>query len=321
MRVVTVRRRFALIGLLGVSLLGLAPGIGLATAADARIAVIFPDLGEPYRSVFAKIIEGIEEKTPGKVSSFPLAANAPSEFLAGELKRRDIKVVIALGRNGMKAASTLDRGIEVMVGGVITPPDGETRASSIFSLAPDPALLFGRLKTVLPGVRRITVIYDPKHNGWLVKLAQQAARQQGIEIRAQEASDLRSAIKLYQDFYVGADPASDALWLPQDPTTVDESTVLPLVLKASWNQNIVLFSSSLAHVRRGALFALYPDHLEMGRQLGASASRAVSTAPDARGLVALREVLAALNIRTASHLGLSLSQKQQQTFDLLLPEQ
>lgn len=316
--------RLALAALFGAAWLGLLPGIGAATPAENgkhRIAVVYPEIGEPYRSVFAKIIEGIEDQAPGMVASFPVAANAGPEPLAGELKRRGVRVVIALGRNGMKAASTLDRDIEVVGGGVISPPEGDHRALNIFSLAPDPALLFARLKTVQPGVRRVTVIFDPRHNGWLIKLAQQAARQHGIELRAQEAPDLRAALRLYQEFFAGAVAATDALWLPQDPTTVDDSTVLPLVLKECWNQNIVLFSSSLAHVRRGVLFALYPNHREMGRQLGASAAGVVANPSPARGVVALREVLAAVNVRTASHLGLSLSVRQQQNFDLVLPEQ
>src|SRR3990167_1248786 len=43
----------------------------LALAAESgHIAVLYPDLGEPYRGIFAKIIEGIEAQVGAPVASF-----------------------------------------------------------------------------------------------------------------------------------------------------------------------------------------------------------------------------------------------------------
>ncbi|HEX5802520.1 MAG TPA: ABC transporter substrate binding protein [Azospira sp.] len=285
------------------------------------IAVLYPDIGEPYRSVFAKIIEGIEDKTRNKVASYAVGGNFNAQELSGELKRQDIQVVIALGRNGLKAASSLDKSIGVVIGGVISATETDSRGSTILSLAPDPALLFARLKALSPRTQRVTVIYDPRQNGWLIKLAQEAARAQGIELVAQEAADLKSALALYQQFLAAADVRRDALWLPQDSATVDESTVLPLVLQESWTKGLLVFSSNASHVRRGALFALYPNNVELGRNLAASALGVVAGAPAGRGTLPLRDVLTAFNTRTASHLGLNISASQQRDFDLLFPEQ
>lgn len=72
------------------------------------------------------------------------------------------------------------------------------------------------------------VIYDPRHNEWLLKLARDAAKAQGLELVAQEARDLASAAHLYEAAFAAADSHHDAIWLPQDVTTVDEGTILPL---------------------------------------------------------------------------------------------
>lgn len=285
------------------------------------IAVLYPDIGEPYRSVFSKIIEGIEENTQAKVTSYAVGNNFNAEALSGELKRLDIRVVIALGRNGLRAANTLDKEIGVITGGVVSVPDADVRDGAILSLAPDPALLFARLKTLSPKTQRVFVVFEPRQNGWLIKLAKDAARNQGIELVAQEAGDLKSALGIYQSFFATADPRRDALWLPQDSSTVDESLVLPLVLQESWARNIPVFSSNVSHVRRGALFALYPNNKELGRNLANSALGLAGGNPAVRGVLPLRDVLAAFNTRTASHLGLTLSSSQQRSFDLLFPEQ
>ncbi len=292
-----------------------------AAGAAGPIAVLYPDIGEPYRSVFAKIIEGIEEKTRSRVAAYAVGGNFNAQELSGELRRQDVQVVIALGRNGLKAAGGLDKGIGVVVGGIISAPESDTRGSTVLSLAPDPALLFARLKSIAPRTQRVHVVYDPRQNGWLIRLAQEAARTHGIELLAHEASDLKTALPLYQQTLAGADPRRDALWLPQDSATVDESTVLPLVLQESWAKNLVVFSSNVSHVRRGALFALYPDNAGLGRHLAESALGLAAGSPAGRGPQPLRDVLTAFNTRTASHLGIALPPAQQRAFDLLFPEQ
>lgn len=285
------------------------------------IAVIYPDIGEPYRGIFLKIIEGIEERTRSRVASFPVGANLDLPALTDELRRQDIRVVIALGRNGLKAATSLNRDIGIIAGGIVSAPDAEARGIAVHSLAPDPNLLFDRLKTMMPTAKRVFVVFDPRQNGWLIRLAQDAAKSHGLELVAMEAPDLKTATRLYQDVIASADSKKDALWLPQDSTTVEDSSVLPMILQESWNRSFAVFSSSVGHVRRGALFSLYPNNLELGRNLASSALSHISTGNTAaRAVVPLKDVLVAVNIRTASHLGLGIDIRQQ-SYDLVYPEQ
>jgi putative tryptophan/tyrosine transport system substrate-binding protein len=235
------------------------------------------------------------------------------------LKRNGIKVVIALGRQGLKAASGLDRNIAVVVGGVLSVPESDSSNLPGISLTPDPALLFQRLKSLLPAVKKVTVIYD-QHNEWLIRAAREAAKAQGLELVAREARDMAAAARLYEAAFAAADSRRDAVWLPQDATTVEESTILPLVLKESWSSGVPVFSSSFLHVKKGALFALYPNNLEMGRNLAATALAQLGGEPRKRGVALLREVQTAVNLRTASHIGLNISYQQQRSFDFVFPE-
>ncbi len=287
--------------------------------ATRAIAVIYPDIGEPYRTVFTTILEGIESRAHARVPSYAVGASSSSQELAAELRRRDIKAVVALGRNGMKLASGLDRQLDVVAGGVLSVPESDAQGMAVHTLAPDPALLFTRLKTLVPTARRVIVVYDPRQNAWLIKLAQEAARTLGMELVALEAGDLKTAIRLYQDILSAADPRRDVLWLPQDSTTVEDSAVLPLVLKQAWDQNLVLFSSSVAHVKRGALFSLYPDNLELGRTLAQWALSPPVGGGAAKGVQPLKDVLMAVNTRTANHLGINLRASSLR-FNLVFPE-
>lgn len=295
-----------------------------ARRADGQVAgavaVVYPDIGEPYRSVFAKIIEGIEDGTKLAVRNYPIGANHDPAALNAQLKRNGTKVVIALGRQGLKATNGIDRDIPVVVGGVLAVPEAETRSLTGVSLTPDPALLFARLKSLSPGIRRVLVIYNPQQNDWLIKIARDAAKAHGLELVAHEARDLGTAARMYETVFAASDARRDAVWLPQDATTVDETTILPLVLKESWNRNVPVFSSSFLHVKKGALFALYPNNLELGRTLATSALAAMSGDTRRRGVLPLREVQTAVNLRTASHIGLAIGDQQQRSFDFIFPE-
>lgn len=297
------------------------PGTAVAAEAARSIAVLHPDVGEPFRSAFMRIIDGVEERTGGRVTRLAIGNEINQPQLADELRRHEIRVVIALGRNGLKAASGLDTGIGVIAGCVLSVPDSQAYAFPIHTLAPDPALLFDRLLALMPSAKRVWVVYDPRQNAWLIRLAREAAKSRGLDLQAQEASDLAGALRLYQQIMTSADARRDALWLAQDSTTVDDSTVFPLLLKQGWERNLAVFSSNAAHVKRGALFALYPDNASVGRALGQAALQYLASPRyGADSMLPMKEVLGALNTRTAGHLGLSLGPAVAGSYALIYPE-
>lgn len=280
--------------------------------------MIYPDIGQPYRKVFTEIIEGIEDQARLRVRGYPVPQNADFAELQATLKRHGGKVVIALGRQGLQAAAAFDASTGVVVGGVSSVPDGDKLRG--ISLMPDPALLFTRLKSMLPAVRRVYVVYSPQFSQPLVRQAREAARSHGLELLAMDAVDLATAVRRYESTFNNADSRSDAVWLPQDPVTVEEATILPLVLKESWNRNMAIFSSSILHVKKGALFALYPNNFELGKDLASLALGVLNGDNPRPGVQPLRAVRTAFNTRTASHIGLNLGVAQQRAFDFIFPE-
>jgi hypothetical protein len=102
----------------GFGLLARADNVKITLGAEpGNIAVLYPDLNEPYRGIFAKIIEGIEAQVGTRVQSYAVGGGISAQDILANLKRQDIKVVITLGREGMKAVTGLDRQFGVVVGG------------------------------------------------------------------------------------------------------------------------------------------------------------------------------------------------------------
>lgn len=296
------------------------PGTAVETPAPAPgvLAVIYPDLGEPYRGIFNTILKGIEARARLPVQRYPVSSTLETAGLEAQLRRNGVGAVIALGRQGVLVATALDTDLPIVAGAVLTLP-GASRPLPGISLTPDPGLLFSHLKRLLPDTRRVTVIYNPQQSGWLIRLAQAAAQRQGLELQALPARDLAAAVRLYKDVFAAA-AGQDALWLPHDTTTVDEDVILPLVLREAWARDIAVVSSSLLHVRKGALLGLYPDNAALGQALADLALDSMASAAPAAGLVPLQTVLTAINLRTASHLGVNLAPAQQRRFDFVFPE-
>lgn len=315
------RRRLA--WCLSLTALGGMAGHGRLSAAEPGrlpLVVIYPDIEEPFRSVFLNIVRGVEDRLRVPVPVWPVPSDISPEQLQGRLRQHDAKALIALGRSGLKAGAELSSEFSVVAGGVVSVPETDTQGLLVQSLAPDPSLLFARLRTFVPGARRVHVVHDPRQNAWLMRLARDAARHQGLELVVQEAPDLRTAVRVYREMLSRINARADVIWLPQDTATVDDASVVPLVLKESWVQRFAVVSSNVAHVRRGALLALYPDNLDVGRELAGLALQSLSASAPAKGIQPLRQLRTAVNTRTASHLGLELDPVQQR-IHLVLPEQ
>jgi putative ABC transport system substrate-binding protein len=287
---------------------------------EAPIAVIYPDIGMPYRDIFTEIISGIEDNTNVQVASYPVNSDTNINTLKSSLNLQHTKVIIALGRQGMKTAELLNSHLRIVVGGVLTVPENGFDELPVISLAPDPALLFARMKALMPTMKRVFVVYDPAFNSWLITLAESAAKDQGLELVAYKAHNLRTAMGYYQKIFSEADGRSDTLWLPQDPTTVDDNSILPLALQDSWNDNLAIFSSNFGYVQRGVLFSLYPDNTGLGKSLAGLAQEILISGDYGKhGLMPLRDVKSAANSRTANHLGINLNRLQ--SFDRIFPAQ
>ncbi len=302
-----------------------------AHAADAQlqipgkgtVAVFYPAVPESYRRVFTEIIEGIEDRVKGRVKSYQIDSKQPDNSeLINQIKQNDAKVIIALGREGMKAASVIgaERDIPVIVGGILSVSENENKAMTGITLSPDPALLFARLKALLVDVKRIHVVYNPKNNEILIRHARESAKNLGLEVNTYEASDLATSGRIFESIFGSSDKQRDALWIPNDSGIVDENIILPLILKASWSSSLPIFSSSIIHVKRGALFALSPNNLELGRNLANTALAVLSGENRKKGFLPLREVRIGINIRTARHIGLEIGPQQQRAFDFIFPE-
>jgi putative ABC transport system substrate-binding protein len=285
---------------------------------EQELAVLYPDVAEPFSSFFARILDGIDDRFKTRVQRVAVPANPNIPAMVADLRQRQLRVVIALGRVGLRVANALEK-TDVVAGCVVSVSEAEARDALVLSLAPDPALLLRRLKGLLPNARSVTVAYSAANSGWLMGMARDASHALGLELHAAQVADPRAAMQVYQSYFAQATPR-DALWLPQDSLVLDESAMLPQILQECWGKTLPMFSSNSSHVSRGALFSLLANNHALGRSLGAMAQARLAAEGASRGLLPMRDVVGALNTRTASHLGVEITAQLRQDYEVLLPE-
>jgi putative ABC transport system substrate-binding protein len=284
----------------------------------ATLSVVYPKMNAPHNQIFDQIIDGIEDEFDGKVQLIPV----PRKYKAKEIAEIAIKVqsqkpdmVITLARAGFKVAQKL-KGQYPLVSGAL--PIGPNGIAGISPVA-DPLVMFNHLKGLAPSVKRIHVVYSER-NQWLIDLAKQTAKTMKLELLAYKVENVKAATKQYLSLISSVDSKNDGFWLPPDGISAHEKLVLPMLLEAAWDKHFVLFSSRPAHAKRGALFSLMPDNRTLGSKLVKMVIGMHKQATNP-GVQPTKQVKLAVNLRTASHLGLEYTTRQKGRFHLTFPTQ
>jgi ABC-type uncharacterized transport system substrate-binding protein len=289
------------------------PTLGNAWGAT-RIAVLYPEVREPYLSVFNNIINSIESRNNGSVFPYALPNDFEPSQVETWLDSRQPEAVIALGTRGFHMAQRLNKKFPVLVGAVLLSPNGLPG----ISMAADPEAMFSNLKQLAPQTRRVFVVYAPTESVWLIDQAQEAAQRYRLQLIARPVEDLRQAVTVYRDLIENRLGSTDAVWLTRDDVSANQRVILPLLLKAAWNKNFILFSNKPSHAKQGVLFSMFTDPVGLGRSLADMADK-ISRGKVPPSLIPTKDLHTAVNLRTAAHLGLIFSSEQQDSFQMKFP--
>ncbi len=282
--------------------------------AEKEIAVVYPDAPAPFNEIYKDIIEGVEEAYDGSIETFSLKKKDNPEKAVNWVKTTQPSAVIALGIKGYRTAKILNNELPVLMGALPIRPNG----LSGISLVPAPSKLFDSLQTLAPSVRKIHVVYSHR-SAWTIPLAEAEAKRLGYGLHSIQVSTVKEALTAYDTLFKNFDEAHDALWIPLDPISGHEQVIVPNLLERSWEQNLILFSSKPAHVKRGALFSLYPDHKALGKSLVEmlATEKNLAEKPIVKPMI---NTQLAVNLRTAAHLGFEYKNQQKSQFHLTFPE-
>ncbi len=294
---------------------------GTSVAQGKELVAVFqPNLRAPYDQVFRSIIDGIKEEANFKLSVKRIGDRYSPNTLSAWLDKKNVKVIIALGSRGLEAAKSVANGRPIMAAASLLAPDPEFNNVGGISLAADPEIMFSELKRLFPTVQKVCVVYSPKHNEWLMRRAVKVAQEHDIKLKIIPAENLRQAAIQYKSVLNELVPGRDALWLPLDPVTVENRTILPLILRVAWDRNLTLISSNAPHAKRGVLFSTFPQNMAMGQSIADRVNHWLVSSELDFMIKPLNDLGLAINVRTASHLGVKLDKQDLERYELKFPQ-
>ncbi len=267
-------------------------------------------------SAYLEAARGMQDALRGAapdatLSSIRLDADGATEGARAALGARP-DLVVAIGSRAVRLARDVGVQAPIVYAMVLDPASlglpapGQPPADNVTGVALDVTLArqFALMRELVPGARRVGVLYDPSLSGDAVRRAAVEAEAFGLTLVAQavrQERDVMDAASLLL-------PRADMLWALPDATVLRPTTARGLILL--WlRAGKPIFATSEAFVRNGALAALAADPTAVGRRAGELAGRILAGTPAA----ALRpeeppRVGLYLNLATAGHLAIDLPQ-------------
>lgn len=127
------------------------------------------------------------------------------------------------------------------------------------------------LKDVLPGIKRVGLLYNPERTGFFVKKARLTANSMGIELLAKEVHSPKDVPALVNNMK----GEINAFWMLPDITVITPETAEFLLLFSLENKIPVLTFSD-KYVEMGALLSIEVDAFDSGKQAGEMAHKILS---------------------------------------------
>lgn len=161
------------------------------------------------------------------------------------------------------------------------------------------------LRQILPDIRTVGVIYNPKENQAMINNALRIASKMGFNLKANEVHTPQALPFALNDLA----KEIEVLWGIPDELVLNQQTAKHILL-FSFRNSIPFVGLSSTWVKAGALYALEADYIDIGMQCGEMAFNVLngvkvsSIAPEPP-----RKVTYSLNLKTAEQMKIKISEK------------
>ena len=227
---------------------------------------------------------------------------ARGQKLARKIRDSDATLLLAVGVKAAQIAKQEIADIPVVFCMVLDPAKLGLKAPNMTGIRLEVPVnrQFSAMRSVLPSLKRIGVLYDPEKTGHLVDEARLLAKSIGLELVVKQVNTEKEVPPALRALLSQV----EALWLVPDSTVLTEDS-LKFVLGTALDFNVPVIGFSSELVRSGALVGLSVSYEDVGRQAGQLAKKILSdqTQPFTTTFPPERLRLS-LNLKTARFLGI-----------------
>lgn len=159
------------------------------------------------------------------------------------------------------------------------------------------------LRRLGPQIRRVGVIFDQSKTGYLVKRAESAARDEGLQLVAKAIGASHEAIAALDSLQ---EAGIDAIWIPPDETVLAPE-VIQQILLISYSKKLPVLGLSQNQAQLGAIVSLqFGSSEDIGKQAAELANTILDgRLPSELPYTTVRKVNVTVNLKAAQKLGVA----------------
>jgi putative ABC transport system substrate-binding protein len=272
-------------------------------AAGVEIAILRSSDLKAYNDA----IEGFKTTAPGGATytEYDLRGDLErGKQLARKLRASDSALVVAVGLKAALAAKLEIVDIPVLYMMILDPLKHRLTADNMTGVLLEIPTdrQFKIMRTFLPTLRRIGMMYDPDKSA--PKLKEAASRASTYEFRLQgfpveHEKDVPQQLRTLLS-------ESEALWLIPDSTVLTDESIR-FILESAVAKQVPVIGFSSEFTRLGALLSMSIDYGEVGREAGLLAKRIVNGEQRLPlNPISVQRVTITVNQKTARYLGVTI---------------
>lgn len=225
---------------------------------------------------YSEALRGFKSVCNARTSEL-LVSEMNGDTLAREIRRRAPDLILAVGMDALRKVRKIKE-IPVVYCMVLDAESvlGDEKNITGVSMTIPPDKQLAALVKVLPNLKRVGLVYNPRKTGRIVERMRDAAERRGIRLTALKTESAREL-----PGRLAALPAGlDAYWMLPDSTFTTPEAVESIIL-FSINNKVPIYTFSEKYLRMGAFMSLDLDTFDLGRQAGQMAEK-VRTGTDIR---------------------------------------
>lgn len=272
--------------------------------ADGGIAVIKSQDLDPYNQALA----GFIGRCADDIVQFNLGgSHANRAQIAADVARRQPRLVLAVGLLAAQLAKERLSQFPVLFVMVSNPRKYGLVGNNIAGISLDIPVeaQFKTYRSLVPSLKTIGTIYDPRRTASVIQEANAVAKRLGLSLLAVPVSSQKEVPAALRSLLGKV----ESLWMVPDETVVTADSFKHFLITTFENRLPFLAASDI-FVEAGALASLTPDYSDVGRQSCELAKAFAAGRLDLAdvNVSAPQKVNLSVNLKTANKIGLSVPQ-------------
>ncbi len=292
------------------AVLGLVPVD--SQAAGLEIAILKSSDLQAYNEA----IEGFKATSPGAAifAEYDLRGDLErGKQLAKKIRASESSLVVAVGLKAALAAQLEITNVPILYMMILDPSKHHLTGTNITGVLLEiPAdRQFKIIRSFLPTLRRVGILYDPEKTAAKLKEAESRSPTQELHVQGFPVTHEKEIPQQLRTLL----SESEALWLVPDSTVLTDESIRFILESAVAKQTPVIgFSAEIT--RLGALFSVSVDYGEVGREAGLLAKRIVNGEQQLPlKPISVQRIRITVNQKTARYLGITIPKEVESLID------